>query len=54
MEYACQKKTADAAYQDLTKDIDISVLQENVRVFFSQFPDPRKRELFILPGTLFW
>jgi len=45
-----KKKTADAAYQDLTKNIDISVLQENVRVFFSQFPDPRKSERVIYPA----
>jgi len=36
-----KRKTVDKEYQDLTKDIDVPALQENIRAFFSQFPDPR-------------
>ena len=45
-----KRKTADTAYQDLTKDIDILALQENVRAFFLQFPDPRRSERIIYPA----
>ena len=33
-----KRKTADKEYQDLTKDIDIIALQDNVKVFFLHFP----------------
>ena len=45
-----KRKTADKDYQDFTKDIDVSVLQENVRAFFSQFPDPRCNERITYPA----
>lgn len=41
-----KRKTADKEYQDLTKDIDIIALQDNVKVFFLQFPDPRNRWIY--------
>lgn len=41
-----KRKTVDKEYQDLTKDIDIVALQENVKAFFLQFPDPRKRWIY--------
>ena len=41
-----KRKTADKEYQDLTKDIDVIALQENIKVFFSKFPDPRKRWIY--------
>lgn len=41
-----KRKTVDKEYQDLTKDIDIVALQENVKAFFLQFPDPRKRGVY--------
>ena len=41
-----KRKTADKEYQDLTKDIDVVALQENIKLFFLQFPDPRKRWIY--------
>jgi predicted transposase YbfD/YdcC len=41
-----KRKTVDKEYQDLTKDIDTVALQENVKKFLSNFPDPRKRWLY--------
>ena len=37
-----KRKTVDKDYRDLTQDIDIKALQENVRAVFSDFPDPRR------------
>jgi predicted transposase YbfD/YdcC len=41
-----KRKTIDRAYQDLTQDIDVKALQENIKVFFTQFPDPRQRWIY--------
>lgn len=41
-----KRKTADKDYQDLTKDIDVPALQESIKSFFLQFPDPRKRWIY--------
>jgi len=41
-----KRKTANKEYQDLTKDIDVVALQKNIRLFFLQFPDPRKRWIY--------
>lgn len=38
-----KRKTVDKEYQDLTKDIDVKALQQNIKEFFAQFPDPRIR-----------
>lgn len=38
-----KRKTTDKEYADLTKSIDVPALQENIREFFADFPDPRKR-----------
>jgi predicted transposase YbfD/YdcC len=45
-----KRKTVDKDYQDLTSDIDVEALQENVRAFFSKFPDPRHIERIIYPA----
>jgi predicted transposase YbfD/YdcC len=41
-----KRKTIDKAYQDLTQDIDINALQENIKAFFAHFPDPRQRCIY--------
>jgi predicted transposase YbfD/YdcC len=41
-----KRKTTDKTYNDLTKDIDLLALQENIKLFFSHFPDPRKKWLY--------
>ena len=30
-----KRKTVDKTYQDLTQDIDINALQENIKAFFA-------------------
>ena len=37
-----KRKTGDKEYRNLTQDIDIKALQENVRNFFMNFQDPRR------------
>jgi len=37
-----KRKTADKEYLDLTQEIDVKALQENVRTFFENFQDPRR------------
>lgn len=37
-----KRKTIDKEYRDLTQDIDVQALQENIRTFFSDFQDPRR------------
>lgn len=37
-----KRKTIDKEYLELTQEIDIKTLQENVREFFTDFPDPRR------------
>lgn len=41
-----KRKTVDQDYQDLTKDIDVIALQENIKAFFLQFPDLRNRWIY--------
>lgn len=45
-----KRKTADKDYQDITKDIDVVALQENIRAFFSLFPDPRDNSKVVYPA----
>jgi predicted transposase YbfD/YdcC len=40
------RKTTDKRYHDLTQDVDLIVLQENVKTFFLNFPDPRRKWLY--------
>ena len=44
-----KRKTVDKDYQDLTTDIDVAALQENVRTFFLYFPDPRNGQRIMYP-----
>ncbi len=37
-----KRKTTDKEYQELTQNIDIKALQENVQIFFADFPDERR------------
>lgn len=41
-----KRKTVDKEYQDLTKNIDVIELQENIKSFCLHFPDPRKRYVY--------
>lgn len=41
-----KRKTADKEYQDLTQEIDLKALQENVRNFFENFQDPRRSPFY--------
>jgi predicted transposase YbfD/YdcC len=41
-----KRKTVDKEYRDLTQDIDIKALQENVRTFFADFQDPRRSPIY--------
>jgi hypothetical protein len=45
-----KRKTIDKSYQDITKEIDLKTLQESVRTFFSQFPDPRNINRIVYPA----
>ena len=37
-----KRKTVDKEYRELTQDIDVKALQENIRTFFENFQDPRR------------
>lgn len=41
-----KRRIVDKTYQELTQDIDVNALQENVKTFFTHFPDPRQRWLY--------
>ena len=41
-----KRKTVDKEYQDLTQDIDLKALQENIKGCFSNFPDPRRSPIY--------
>lgn len=41
-----KRKTTDKDYLDLTQEIDVKALQENIQEFFLHFPDPRIRCLY--------
>ena len=45
-----KRKTLDGEYQDLIKDIDVHALQENIRTFFLEFPDPRNIDRCVYPA----
>lgn len=40
------RKTNDQTYRDLIEEIDLKSFQENLKAFFSKFPDPRKRWIY--------
>lgn len=41
-----KRKTVDKEYRDLTQDIDLKALQENVRTFFKDFQDSRRSPIY--------
>ena len=45
-----KRKTTDKNFQDITQDIDILALQENIRARFSSFADPRESKRVNYPA----
>ncbi|HEX8931695.1 MAG TPA: ISAs1 family transposase [Patescibacteria group bacterium] len=41
-----KRKTVDKEYRDLTQEIDVKALQENVRTFFANFQDLRRSPIY--------
>jgi predicted transposase YbfD/YdcC len=41
-----KRKTTDKEFQDLTKEINVAELKENIQIFFEHFPDPRNRHVY--------